>query len=259
MNNSNTNFLKTAIAYLSLIFLTSLITSCSEPYLDFSDPINEKLEDNTLCLKRTVTYSPGYGLNKDIYEYSYEDSKLLEWDLTRITDSDTIIITYTNIYDGDLISNLIQSSPDMPETNSFFFEYDENNNLISQHLNGHLLMTYAHSENQVNIFHYVGILLKEQIYDDNNNLIRVVTHNQGTNPYQRTYTFDNKNNPFKNATARFPLTNLEDIGDNNITSTSYQGTVLRREYDYNINDYPTYIKTEEYNNRYKIEVLEYNN
>ena len=259
MKNSKTTFLKTAIAYLSLIFLTSLVTSCSEPYLDFSDPINEKLEDNTLCLKRTITYSQGYGLNTDIYEYSYEDSKLLEWDLTRITDSDTIIITYTNIYDGDLISNLIMSGDHMPESNSFFFEYDDENNLISQHMNGHLLMTYEHAENQVNVFHSIGILLKEQIYDDNNNLIRIVTHNQGTNPYQSSYTFDNKNNPFKNVVARFPLTNLEDIGSNNTTSKMLRGNVTRMEYDYNINDYPTYIKIEDTNNRYKIEVLEYNN
>ena len=264
MNNTAKTFLKLAITYLSLIFLATLFTSCSKE--DDLIPVEET--EPQLCVKRTVDYSSEWSVNTIIYDYNYEGTKLIDWTMTRIKDNGTYLVTYTNLYQDNVIVGMIVANDN--STDYYEFERDLNNRVTRQIKNGSEEFTWIYSGLVVAKFNDSGDLIGEQTYDGDYNLIKN-KYKDGSDPtwtqmYENAH--DNKNMPFMNVHSWYPLSPYRYVSPNNTTSMTTvlsnsslnpTGSVKTMDISYGINDFPTSIYITYPDGKWKSETLEYNN
>ena len=269
MKNSSTAFLKLAITYLSFIFLAILFTSCSKE----DDLIILEEPTPQLCVKRTVNYSSEWNVNTKIYNYNYDGSRLLDWTETRIDDNGTSTRTYTNMYTGDNITNMIVSYSFSDSTTLeiyYDFEYDSLGRLTKSFLDGSLEFTYIYTGYVVETYDSNNIIRVEQTYDSDYNVIGWKSKQAPDSNWTRIVEVehDDKNMPFKNVSTWYPLSGYRYISPNNTTSISYiystsnftpTGTTINMNISYDMNDFPEYIETIYSDGKSKSEILEYNN
>jgi len=242
-----------------------LFSSCSKEDDLFEDPI---LEVPTLCVKRTVNYSDEFSVNTKIYDYNYEGTKLTDWTMTTIRDNDTSVVTYTNLYQNDVITGMIVAQDNT--TDYYEFERDLNNRVTKQIKNGSEEFTWIYSGLVVAKFNNSGDLVGEQTYDGDYNLIKTKYKNSSDPTWTQIYesTHDNKNMPFMNVHSWYPLSSYRYVSPNNTISVttvlsnssfSPTGSVMAMDLSYGINDFPTSIYTTYSDDKWKSETLEYNN
>ena len=255
MKNSTTTFFKLAITYLSFIFLAILFTSCSKE----DDLIILEEPTPQLCVKRTVDYSSEWSINTNIYSYNYDGSKLLDWTETRIDDNSTTTTTYSNVYiDGNITSIIVSGSNG---TTVYDFEYDNLGRVTKQFKNLSLEFRYSYIGDSVKKYNDLFVLIGEQVYDQNNNLVLNKTKQATDSTWTQVlnYENDNMNMPFKNVESWYPLSPFRYVGHNNITKVETNTTTINMNISYDFNDFPEYIETIYSDGRSKSETLEYNN
>jgi|TARA_B110000879_G_C10982573_1_gene435987 hypothetical protein len=245
--------------------LVILFSSCSKEDDLFEDPI---IEVPTLCVKRTVDYSSEWSVDTKIYDYNYEGTKLIDWTYTSIRDNETSTVTYTNLYQNDVITGMIVANDN--STDYYEFERDLNNRVTKQIKNGSEEFTWIYSGLVVAKFNDSGDLIEEQTYDGDYNLIKNKYKDGSDTTWTSIYenTHDNKNMPFMNVHSWYPLSPYRYVSPNNTTSittilsnSSFNppGSVMSMDISYGIDDFPTSIYTTYSDGKWKSETLEYNN
>ena len=247
-----------------LFIITALIISLSFSSCSKEDDLIIEESLTQLCTKRTVDFYGFNGVDRKIYDYNYDGTRLLDWKFTRIKDNDTITETYRNIYTGDNITSMIVS-----ESNGitiYDFEYDNLGRVIKQFQNSSLEFTYIYIGYVVKKYNSDTVLIEEQTYDYNNNLIlNKYLDSTWTRIYENTH--DNKNMPFMNVDSWYPLSPFRYLGPNNTTSITVlfststgipTGSTINMNISYDANDFPTYIATSYSDGTSKSEILEYN-
>lgn len=224
--------MKNIVLFLALVIV---FFSCSKD--DNGDTIN----NDTILVKR-ITYSDGYN---DVI-ISYEGTKIIKMGPV---EGGTTYVYFT--YEGDLITKIGYSDDDNVTATEFHSYIYSNNKLVQVKVfyNDELQVvsdyTYnsdgtieiqetgyngnSNSSRYKNYFDGAGNLIKKEQFDNN-------TLTSTTN-----YTYDSKNNPFKNVTGY----GVTGASANNLISASIQGsggsatTSQSNTYEYDSKDFPT--------------------
>ena len=241
-----------------LFIITALIISLSFSSCSKEDDLIIEESLTQLCTKRTVDYSSEWSVNTNIYDYNYNGTRLLDWTLTRIDNNSTTTTTYTNSYTGDNITSMLVVGSN--GTTIYDFEYDNLGRVIKQFQNDSLEFTYIYIGYVVEKYNSDTVLIGEQTYDYNNNLIL----NKSKQPTDSIWTqvlnyeIDNFNMPFKNVESWYPLSSFRYLGHNNITKVEWGTGIMNMNISYDANNFPEYIQTTYSDGKSKSEILEYN-
>ena len=250
-----------------LFIITALIISLSFSSCSKEDDLIIEESLTQLCTKRTVDFYGFNGVDRKIYDYNYDGTRLLDWKLTRINNNDTTTETLTNIYTGDNITSMIvDNSYGQWPTIYYDFEYDTQGRVTKRFKDNSLEFTYIYIGYVVEKYNSDTVLIEEQTYDYNNNLIlNKYLDSTWTRIYENTH--DNKNMPFMNVDSWYPLSPFRYLGPNNTTSITVLfststggkiGSTINMNISYDANDFPTYIATSYSDGKSKSEILEYN-
>lgn len=234
------------ILSIAAIALFMAMTSCS------GDDSNETVNPENALLKKTVTtYEDG---SIETGEFTYEGNKLI-----KMTYSEEEYDTFLYNNDGLLAERRVFRTNNAHEY-KHIYEYNDTNKLISYSeifvnsigsYNTRVTFTY-NSNNTITAMRYLSLgEAEEELFDTsvitltNNNITSVNTQEaSGINEYTTSFTYDDKNNPFKNTYA-YEVIMLTEYrhggGINNVLSESdsNDGVLYTSEYEYNSNGYPT--------------------
>ena len=233
---------------LFYLFLAVTIFSCSSDSDESSDTNNNS---NNYKLVDTYQYSyvnndPGssnFGnIFEDIISYSYDGNKLLN------ISNDEFIVNYTYNEDNK-ISAVYYPGGDIAE-----FEYD-NQGRISIYIYTDV-DDYPPGQPNINIANFVynqdGSVVKiwqeegratyTYLFDQNGNVTKVLSSDDWDGNAELNYTYDNKNNPFKNILGNsffvniwFNPFNISALNNNIITAENENNIFF---YTYDDDDYP---------------------
>jgi hypothetical protein len=253
-----------------LFIITALIISLSFSSCSKEDDLIIEESLTQLCTKRTVDFYGFNGVDRKIYDYNYDGTRLLDWKFTRIKDNDTITETYRNLYTGDNITSMIvDNSYDQWPTIYYDFEYDTQGRVTKRFKDNSLEFTYIYIGYVVETYDTNNILVREDTYDANGNSLSVKSKQATDSTWTviSENTHDNKNMPFMNVDSWYPLSGYRYISPNNTTSNTVlfststgipTGSTINMNISYDANDFPTYIATSYSDGKSKSEILEYN-
>lgn len=240
-----------------------MLQSCSSS----GDSSNNTDDSTSVLCKKTITINPDG--NTTSY-YSYNGNKIVKTEVFR---NDNYVYKDVYTYNG----NLIVKKESFDEVNGLFyrviFTYDSNNLLASSTRSSPFQNTsyrdvYTHNNNTISYMLLQGDVNGQNytpyaeglITMSNNNIRSISEHEFGSNNEtvngNRTYNYDNMNNPFKNILGLNKLY-FEHMGDfwfygsngfvnNIIKQTMGNGSGSNINYTYNSFNYPTFSNSVEY-------------
>jgi hypothetical protein len=216
-----------------------MMTSCSD---DDSTPNNGNPSENVVLVKKMIEVFDGETITST---FTYNGTKIVK--ISGSDDSEDIFE-----YTGDLITRRTYTQGDFTQTDKYTYNSD---NTLKTHV---MLLDdgYEYGEKQefthnqdgtITVLTYRGDFESQTelhtttiITMNNGNIVKNDTTYSfaGNSPYSISYTFDNKNVPFKNVTGyqAIAFTELEG-GVNNVLTGSFDG-FDSFEYTYNSNNYP---------------------
>lgn len=236
--------------------------------------------DNILPTRQTKTYVDGSGNEiLRVWDYNFANKKLISTTRTTSGFPEGIgrnrIETFTNIYDGELITRQITNIHFLDEfwedrVNEDEYEYDANGRLIketyicppnSECPNAVKNYNYLNNGLTVQVTNIDGELIRLLNYDNNFNLIEVQYFDEnGTISSVISYSFDDKNKYYKNAETW--AAGVIYIGKNNWLTTDYSDNVdnnISGEYVFNEFDFPVSAELTRSDGRIYYYTYEYNN
>jgi hypothetical protein len=232
-----------------LILTAILVFACSSD--DSSDT-----NDNPNNYKLVETYQYSY-VNNDpnsdnfgnLYEmtasYSYDGNKLLNITISNNNDSGIVNYTYN---DNNQISGVYYSGGDVGEA-----EYDNQGRLViwtytdvDDNPNGNpsiSVANFVHNQDGSVVQTWQGGQSNTYLFDQNGNITTIINPDAWDGNTEKNYTYDNKNNPFKNISGNgffiniwFQGLNLYPSINNNIVTAENENNIFF--YTYDEDDYP---------------------
>jgi hypothetical protein len=230
-----------------------IMTSCSS---DEATPTTNNPGTNptdNVLLKKIIF--PRYDGVMVTSNYVYNGNKIVTE-----TDSEGLVRTFT--YNGNLISQIVETVDGNPFTD-YTFEYDGNGSLVTHTYTHHFppppmlpnnpwttsTITAHYTYNNDGTISYEDFLTSSTQPDTqehehgvitmvNGNMVKKVAYRPGNQVLTDTYTFDNKNNPLRNVQGAHVLA-LTDFGYDQNNETSFTYTVTP-ESEYNFTETTTY-------------------
>ena len=235
-----------------LLLSALLIFACS------SDDSSDTNDDNSNNYKLVETYQYSY-VNNDpnsdnfgnLYEmtasYSYDGNKLLNITISNNNDSGIVNYTYN---DNNQISGVYYSGGDVGEA-----EYDNQGRLViwtytdvDDNPNGNpsiSVANFVHNQDGsvVQTWQEEGQSTYTYSFDQNDNITTIINPYAWDGNTEKNYTYDNKNNPFKNILGNsffiniwFQGLNLHPSINNNIITAENENNIFF--YTYDEDNYP---------------------
>lgn len=220
---------------LILIFLTMLIASCS------SDSGSDSAADGTVLLTKIIRESANGSTN--ISTYTYDGRKMI-----------TSALTYSSsklYYSGNLITKIESRDNNDHLMSVFTFEYNASeklmqHRLVSPDIEVDHRTTYVYNDdNTISVNFYrtfdgtETLQLQKYFLDAEGEIIKIEKYGT-TGTEINLYTYDTKNNPFRNVAGFDKLLNLVSLGmKHNILSThqtAIDGTITHYEKNITYND-----------------------
>ena len=210
---------------------------------------NNVTENSLLAIKRTRT-TDSFNIE---YNYTYSGTQIISYITETITEAYTDVSTTTYTYTNNVItaSNTVtERDGEFYSSSRYTYEYDEFDRLIKDNRideDGNIIWyyTYSHLQNgSVQRKREDGTLIDLYLYDELGRLYEIVRYDiYGQVNGGRTWTFDNKNSPFKNVTTWRPRSFLTASNFINYLSTyNYNGCLYEYTTTYNDDNYPTSVQ-----------------
>ncbi|MBS1535809.1 MAG: hypothetical protein JST78_12085 [Bacteroidetes bacterium] len=202
--------------------------------------------NETILVKKIVNNYPGSGIADQTAEYTYSGNKMVK---EVYTDSQGLQSTTTYTYSNDNIT-LIEEREGNDLVFSESFVYNSNNKLVTYIAvdtfdETSVKETYVHNpDGSISVTRFTGDLTSQTQEDGTSTIYFVggeVDHITFSSGNTITYTYDSKNNPFKNVLGfdKIAFVNGEAKGiSKNITQSSGATPDLTITYTYNNNNYP---------------------
>ena len=232
-----------------LLLSAILIFACSSD--DSSDT-----NDNPNNYKLVETYQYSY-VNNDpnsdnfgnLYEmtasYSYDGNKLLNITISNNNDSGIVNYTYN---DNNQISGVYYSGGDVGEA-----EYDNQGRLVTWTYTdvddnpignpSISVANFVYNQDGSGVQTWQGGQSYTYLFDQNGNITTIINPDEWDGNTERNFTYDNKNNPFKNISGNgffiniwFQGLNLYPSINNNIVTAENENNIFF--YTYDEDDYP---------------------
>lgn len=239
------------------LFLLSalLIFACS------SDDGNDN--NNILPVRRIMTYIHSSGNEVlRVWDYNFSAKKLISCTRTTTGWSEDYnynnrIVTFTNIYEGELISKMIiytsfiDASDFQDNVSEYEYEYDNNDRLIRKTT----LMTPGTSTTPLTVvsvenYNYLNNGLTVQVTNEEEQIIKIFNFDNNFNLIEAQYfdesgivesteifTYDDKNYIFKNAETSLGAS-IYNQSNNRLTTNYSDGGTSSRVYSYNESNFP---------------------
>ena len=226
---------------LVILFVSIFAMSCS------SEDDNENISTETILIKK-INYSNQNSADVSEVKYTYDGTKLVSATIDNST-------TLSYIYEGNLITRINTYSAGNVLTNYFVFEYDNNRLIRSRHIipvaNQGFRSEFTYNpDNTISVSLFSGGVATQNTADGTgkyfmaeNGEIAKYEEYQSLGTVTRIYSYDNKNNPYKNITGFDKLLN-QPGKYHNVTdelSLDAAGSVIASEshtYIYNERDFP---------------------
>lgn len=234
------------------LFTASLLvmTSCS------NDDKEDTAINNSVLVKKAIMKD---GTSSDFFEYSYNGNKL-----TRISPSfsNNAFIDFT--YNGDLINGSKRYDENKVLLFEMIYEYDSKQRLISEKLlskfyySGNKRVFVYNSDGTIGYTEFTGDLINQDIIvitgkvwlNDQGETIKVEEYKDNVLFSKTEYTYDDKNNIFKNILGYNKINLLGDLGKihNILTCKKYNSSDVlaygySNKYSYNSANYPVSVIT----------------
>ncbi len=207
----------------TLFVAAATLLSCSSD----DSPSNPPANDGVLLKKVIDTFEGGFVVTTEL---TYDGNKL-----TQISTDDGSTDTF--VYTNGLLTQQTHTWEGSSSVRTF--EYDANNRLIKRYHDGILAYTFTYNQDgTISKTESSGNSVNILTFENGNLISDAYTNNAGTD-YVVSYTYDTKNNPFKNIHQKDVFALLGYYNANNVLASAASGTGVDN-YDNSTTTYSSY-------------------
>ena len=251
---------------LTYLFLALLIVACSSDDSSSNDNNDNNNTINTLLVVKRTRDTDTYQRE---YNYTYAGTQIISQIRETIRDNYTDIETTTFIYTNNVITMLNSTTErdgEFQNVNTSTFEYDEfdrkiKENRIDEEGNILFYITYSYLDNGSVQVIYDDRLQSIYNYDDLGRLYEIINYDEDGQPDGgQSWTFDDKNSPYKNVTTWHPRSFLTASNFiNYIETNDFYGCLYEYNTTYNDDNYPISVEITNCDGEITTETFEYIN